>query len=79
MKTMTCNELGGACNLQFHANTFDEIARLSQQHGKDMFQKGDEAHLQAMSKMKDLMQNPSSMAEWMESKRKAFEAKPENA
>ena len=33
MKTMTCRELGGACDLEFHANTFDEIAQLSQKHG----------------------------------------------
>ena len=28
MKTMTCNQLGGACNQTFSAETFDEIADL---------------------------------------------------
>src|SRR5438093_10389110 len=76
MKTMTCKELGGACDLEFHANTFEEIAQMSQKHGKEMFQKGDKAHLQAMSKMRDLMQSEDGMTKWMESKRKEFEAKP---
>ena len=76
MKTITCKELGGACDLEFHANSFEEIARMSQKQGKEMFQKGDKAHLQAMSQMSDLMQSADGMAKWMEGKRKAFEAKP---
>ena len=76
MKTMTCKELGGACDLEFHANTFEEIAEMSKKHGMEMFQKGDKAHLQAMNKMKDLMQSPDAMTKWMENKRKEFEAKP---
>lgn len=77
MKTMTCKELGGACDLEFHANTFEEIAQMSQEHGKEMFQKCDKPHLQAMSKMKDLMHSKDGMAKWMEGKRKEFEAKPD--
>lgn len=41
-----------------------------------MFQKGDKEHLQAMSKMRNLMQTEDGMAKWMESKRKEFAAKP---
>lgn len=73
MKTMTCKQLGGACDLEFQAETFDEIAKLSQEHGKEMFQKGDEAHLKAMNEMRELMKDPNAMQEWMESKRKQFE------
>ena len=77
MKTMTCKELGGACELEFHANTFDEIAQMSQKHGKEMFQQGDKAHLEAMNQMRALMQSPDAMTRWMENKRKEFEAKPD--
>jgi len=76
MKTMTCRQLGGACDLQFHANTFEEMADLSKKHGTDMFQKGDEAHLKAMNAMKDLMQNPEAMKKWFMNKKKEFEALP---
>ena len=59
MKTMTFNQLGGACDEKFTANTFNEIADMSKRHGMEMFQQGDEAHLEAMSKMKTLMQHPT--------------------
>ncbi len=78
MKTMTCNQLAGACNTEFHAETFDEIATLSQQHGTEMFQKGDELHLKAMDQMKEKMNDPKAMQEWMNAKRKEFEALPED-
>ncbi len=78
MKTMTCNQLGGACDLAFHAETFEEMAKQSKNHGMEMFQKGDEAHLKAMKDMRERMQSPESLHQWFESKRKEFEALPEN-
>mgnify|MGYP000622117512 FL=1 len=39
MKTMSCKQLGGACDKKFQANSFEEIAELSKKHGMDMFQK----------------------------------------
>ncbi|WP_028672407.1 hypothetical protein [Saccharospirillum impatiens] len=77
MKTMTCKELGGACDLAFQANTFEEMAELSQQHGMEMHRQQDPAHLQAMQEMQSLMKDPAEMNAWFESKRKAFEALPE--
>jgi hypothetical protein len=77
MKTMTCSQLGGACDKEFHATSFAEIAEMSKQHGMDMFQAEDDAHIKAMGKMKQLMQKPDAMADWFESKRKEFEALPE--
>ncbi|MDH5180337.1 MAG: DUF1059 domain-containing protein [Gammaproteobacteria bacterium] len=77
MKTMTCNQLGGACDKVFRADTFEEIAEMSKQHGMEMFQKQDAAHLKAMQDMQSLMQNPSGMQAWFENKRKEFEALPE--
>ena len=77
MKTMNCQQLGGACDKEFHANSFDEIAEMSKQHGMQMFQKNDAAHLKAMNDMRHLMQKPEAMSEWFESKRKEFDALPE--
>lgn len=76
MKTMTCNQLGGACDLKFQADTFEEIAELSKQHGREMFQKNDKAHLDAMNAMKELMKDPNAIAEWFECKKRVFEALP---
>ncbi len=78
MKTMTCKQLGGACDKEFHANTFEEMAELSRKHGTKMFQNGDDAHLKAMEAMQGLMQNPEAMREWFASKQQEFEALPED-
>ena len=78
MKTMTCNQLGGACDKEFQAETFEEIAEMSKQHGIEMFQRNDAAHLEAANKMRELMQTPGAMEEWFESKRKEFQALPDS-
>lgn len=78
MKTMTCKQLGGACDMKFHANTFEEIAEMSKNHGIYMFQKGDKAHLEAMNEMKNMMEQPQKMEKWFENKRKYFEELPED-
>ena len=74
MKSMTCEQLGGACDHVFTAETFEEIAELSKKHGVEMFKKQDAAHLEAMNKMKELMTSPQAMQEWFMSKKAEFEA-----
>jgi len=78
MKTMTCKQLGGACDKAFHANTFGEIAEMSKKHGMEMFQVGDKEHLKAMNEMQELMQSPEAMKEWFENKEQEFDALPED-
>ena len=73
MKTMTCKQLGGACDMRFSANTFDEIAQLSQTHGKEMFQINDNSHIIAMNEMNKLMQNNDAMSQWFDAKKLEFE------
>jgi len=77
MKKMTCQQLGGACDKVFRADTFEEMAELSKKHGMEMFQAGDAAHLEAMAKMQELMKSPADMQSWFEGKKKEFEALPE--
>lgn len=77
MKTMTCKQLGGACDEEFTAETFEEIAEQSRQHGSEMYKKGDVAHLQAMQEMSEMMNDPEAMQQWMEKKRKEFESLPD--
>ena len=72
MKTMTCKQLGGACDITFQANSFDEITELSKAHGIEMFQKQDAAHLEAMAKISELMQQPQAMQNWLEAKKEEF-------
>lgn len=77
MKTMNCRQLGGACDAEFSAETFEEMAELSKQHGVEMHQKKDSAHLQAMKEMQELMKDPDRMSQWFQLKRKEFDELPE--
>ncbi len=77
MKSMTCKQLGGACDMVFTADTFEEMAELSKKHGMEMFEKQDPAHLAAMEKMKVLMKDPEAIETWYEVKREEFEEAPE--
>lgn len=77
MKTMTCKQLGGACDEQFHAETFEEMAEMSKKHTMVMVEKGDKAHMDKMEEMKELM-NKGEAEKWFEEKRKEFDALPEN-
>ncbi|WP_240495639.1 DUF1059 domain-containing protein [Vibrio barjaei] len=71
---MTCRQLGGACDLVFEAETFEQIAELSKQHGMEMYQKQEPAHLDAMNKIQAMMQNPEEMKAWYEEKKREFDA-----
>lgn len=73
MKSMTCEQLGGACDKIFRAETFEEIAALSKAHGTEMYKIADPAHMEAMSKMQELMKSPQAMQDWFDEKRKEFE------
>lgn len=78
MKTIKCKHLGGACDKEFRADTFEEVVEISKQHGKEMFQQKDEAHLKVMGEMQELMQKPEDMAAWFENKKREFNALPED-
>lgn len=78
MKTMTCKQLGGACDKKFQAESFEEIAELSKSHGMEMFQKQDADHLEAMKKIQELMQQPQAMQTWFAAKKKEFDALAED-
>lgn len=76
MKTMTCRQLGGACDEEFTAATFDEMAELSKRHGVKMYQQQDQAHIKAMQAMQTLMQDPDAMAAWFRDKQQQFDQLP---
>lgn len=78
MKSMTCKQLGGACDLIFQAETFEELAEMSKTHALEMFRADDEPHLEAMKKMRKLMQSPEAMNNWMKNKKRVFNNLPED-
>ena len=74
MKSMTCNQLGGACDQVFTAESFEEIASQSQKHGKAMFEANDQVHITAMNKMMELMKT-GEMDAWMADRKAEFDSK----
>ena len=78
MKTMTCKQLGGACEKELHANTFDEIAHECKNHVAVMFKENNEAHINAANEMKELMKTRGAMEKWFDNKRKEFDSLPHN-
>lgn len=78
MKSMTCKQLGGACDKIFRAATFEDMAARSKEHGKEMFEQKDPAHLEAMSRIKTMMQSPEQMEKWFAERRAEFAALPDN-
>jgi len=73
VKSMTCNQLGGACEQVFSGETFDDLASQSQQHGKEMYGANDGPHMAAMGTMMELMKS-GQMDSWMASRKAEFEA-----
>jgi len=78
MKTMTCRQLAGACDQEFHAETFEEIAKMSERHATELFEKGDKAHLAKMEEMRELMKKPGAFEKWYEEMRQVFISLPED-
>lgn len=79
MKTMTCKQLGGACDQTFSAHNFDDIAMMVSKHAREMVQQGDAAHIEAMNDMRSKMTSPDAVNAWMDEKRKAFNSLPNDA
>lgn len=78
MKTMTCKQLGGACDKKFYSKTFEEMAEMSKKHGMEMYEKGDNEHIKVMKEMNDIMKDPETMKDWIENKQKEFDTLPED-
>lgn len=76
MKSMNCNQLGGACEKIFTGNSFEELAQQSQMHAHEMMGSNDPAHMQAMGRMMDMMKTDGAVEDWMSERRKEFEALP---
>ena len=48
MKTMTCRQLGGACDLALRGETADEVIKAQDRHLREAVAAGDTTHEQAL-------------------------------
>jgi hypothetical protein len=78
MKTMTCKQLGGPCNEQFHGSTADDVIKAQDQHLKERVAMGDKAHKEALDAMEARWMNPTGGMDWYNKAKSDFEALPED-
>jgi hypothetical protein len=52
MRTMTCKQLGGPCDLAHHGATADEVIKARDRHLREMVDGGDDQHQPALQDMK---------------------------
>ena len=77
MKTMTCRQMGGPCDMAFQAETADEMMGLGAQHVNDMAGK-DTDHKAAYDMMEEGRKNPEAGKMWYEKFLTDFAAVSEN-
>jgi hypothetical protein len=77
MKTMTCKQLGGPCDLELHGDTADVVIKKQDQHLKDAVAAGDDTHADALKAMKGRWKRPISGMGWYRATKKAFAELPE--
>ncbi len=78
MKTMTCKQLGGPCDLQLHGNTANEVIKAQDSHLKEMVASGDETHKSALKEMRGRWKNPLSGMAWYRQAKRDFAGLPDD-
>jgi predicted small metal-binding protein len=78
MKTMTCEQLGGPCQVPHHGQTADEVIKAQDEHLKDVVAEGDTTHESALKEMKGRWKHPISGMGWYRKAKRDFAALPED-
>ncbi|MFW0796938.1 hypothetical protein AAFP30_24245 [Gordonia sp. CPCC 205515] len=78
MKTMTCKQLGGPCDLALSGETADEVIQAQDKHLRAAVEGGDTAHTPALDDMKGRWKHPIKGMGWYKSTKKAFAELPED-
>jgi hypothetical protein len=78
MKTMTCRQLGGACDLALHGESANDVIKAQDSHLKEAVAGGDRTHEQALKQMKGRWKNPIGGMGWYRQTKRDFAAQPED-
>lgn len=78
MKTMTCQQLGGPCDLEHRGETADDVINAQDQHLKAAEKAGDSDHQPARNEMKGRWRHPKKSMGWYKETKAAFAALPES-
>jgi predicted small metal-binding protein len=79
MKTMTCKQLGGPCNVEHHGKDHNEVIKAQDRHLKAQVAAGDETHRQAHEAMRGRWKRPISGLGWYREVKRDFASLPDDA
>lgn len=74
MKSMTCKQLGGPCDLAHSGNDANEIIAAQDKHLREAVKAGDSSHEEALQAMKGRWKNPIKGMGWYNQVKKVFAA-----
>jgi len=74
MKTMTCKQLGGACDLPLSGETADEVIHAQDSHLKEVVAAGGTDHERALQDMKGRWKRPIAGMGWYRQVKRDFAA-----
>lgn len=77
MKSMTCQDLGGPCDLVHSGETADEVIVAQDAHLKEREKAGDVAHQPARDDMKGRWRRPRKSLGWYNDVKKRFADLPD--
>ena len=77
MKTMTCAQLGGPCDLVLEGATADEVIKAQDRHLRDAVAGGDTSHEPALKDMKARWRRPISGMAWYKQVKRDYAALPD--
>ncbi|MDQ6526331.1 hypothetical protein RB608_22110 [Nocardioides sp. LHD-245] len=78
MKTMTCRQLGGPCDLAHQGKDADEVIVAQDKHLKEVVKAGDVPHQQARQEMKYRWLHPKKSLGWYNDMKAAYAELPED-
>jgi predicted small metal-binding protein len=78
MKTMTCKQMGGPCDVRLHGSSADEVVKAMDSHLKEMVGGGDQTHVTASDEMKGRWKHPVSGMRWYKKTKRDFAALPDD-
>ena len=78
MRTMTCRQLGGPCDLAHRGETADDVINAQDAHLKRAELDGDAAHQPARDDMKRRWRHPKRSMDWYRQMKRDFAALPED-
>ena len=74
MKTMTCKQLGGTCDLAHQGDDFNTIIKAQDRHLREVVAAGDREHEPALKEMKGRWKRPVSGMRWYRQVQRDFAA-----